>query len=68
MQILDNEAPELYRDAMEASNSTCQQVWQNNHKINITERETRRHKENFIRMLIGIDTKFPMYMWDHLIQ
>ena len=62
MHILDNEAPEIYRDDMEASNSKCQLVPPNDHRRNVAERVIRTHKENFIRTIIGIDAKFPMYM------
>ena len=67
MHILDNEAPALCRDAIEASNSKYQLVLPNNHRRNSAERAIRKHKEHFIRMLIGIDTNFLMPMWDYLI-
>ena len=68
MHVLDNEAPELHRDAIEASNSTYQLVPPNSLRRNIAERAIRRCKENLKRILIGIDAKFQMSMWDHLIQ
>ena len=68
MHILNNETPELHRDAIEALNSKCQLVPPNTHRINIAERAIRTCKEHFIRILIDIDAKFPMSMWYHLIQ
>ena len=67
MHILDNEAPQLHRDAIENANSKYQLVPPHNHRRNIAERAIRTYKEHLIRMLIGIDAKFPMSMWDHLI-
>ena len=63
MHVLDNEAPELHRDTIEVSNSHYQLVPPNNHRRNASERAIRKHKEHFIRMLVGIDVKFLMSMW-----
>ena len=52
MYVFDNEAPELHRDAIEASNSKYQLVTPNNHRRDVFERAIRTCKENFIRMLI----------------
>ena len=60
--------PKLHRDAIEVSNSKYKLVPPNNHRRKILERAIRKCKENFIRILIGIDAKFLMSMWDHLIQ
>ena len=68
MHVLDNEAPESHRDAIEASNSMHQLVPPNNHRHNASERAIMACKENFIRILIRIDVKFTMSMWDHLIE
>ena len=68
MHVLDNEAPKLHRDDVEASNSKCQLVPPNNHRRNVAERAIRTHKEHSIRVLIGIDTTFHMSMWDHRIK
>ena len=67
MHVLDNEAPELCRDAVEASNSKHQLVPPNDHRRNVAERAIRMHKQHFIRMTMGVDAKFPISMWDHLI-
>ena len=66
--MLDNKAPELCRDAIEALNSKCQMVPPNNHRRNVGKRAISTCKENLIRMLIGIYDNFLMSMWDHLIE
>ena len=68
MHVLDNEVPELHRDSIEASSSKYQLMPPSNHRSKIAERAIRTCKDHFIRMLMGIAAKFPMYMWDHLIQ
>ena len=67
MHVLNNEAQQLYRDAIENAKSKYQLVPPHNYQRNIAKRSIRTYKEHFIRILIGIDTKFPMSMWDHLI-
>ena len=68
VHALDSEAPESRGDAIEASNSHYQLVPCNNHRRNASERTIWTCKEHFIRTLVGIDVKFLISMWDHLIE
>ena len=68
MHVLDNESHELHRDDSEASNSKYQLVPLDSHRRNVAERSMRIHKEYSIRMLIVIDVKFSISMWDYLIK
>ena len=68
LHMLDNEAPEMYRDAIEAERCTYQLVSPNNHRRNAAERAIRTFKEHFLRIIAGIDESYPMSMWDHLLQ
>ena len=63
LHILDNEAPEINRYAIEESGSKHQMELPN-----AAERYVHTFKENFLRVLASADEKFPMPMWDHIIQ
>ena len=68
IHVLDNKAPELHVDTIEASNSKYQLVPPNNHRCDYSKRAIRTCKENFMRTLIGIYVKFPMSMWNYPIE
>ena len=68
MHVLDNEAPELHKDATEHSKCSYQLVPPNDHRRNASERAIRTFKEHFLRILTGLHKQFPLSMWDHLIE
>ena len=67
LHILDNEAPEMHRDAIAKECCAYQLVSPHVHRRNAAERATRTFKEHFLRVLAGVDDSFPMSMWDHLL-
>ena len=68
LHVLENEASHLCKEDIDESNSQYQLVPPNNHRHNEAERAIRTFKEHFIRVLAGEDAKFPMSMWDHLLE
>ena len=68
LHVLDNEAPELHRDAIEQEQCTYQLVPPNVHRRNAAERAIRTFKDHFLRILVGVDKSFPMSMWDLLLE
>ena len=68
MHVLDNEDQELYKDAIESSGLKYQMVPPNVHRRNSVERAIHTFREHFLRVLAGVDPKFPMLIWDHLIK
>ena len=67
LHTLDNESPEMHKDDIEASDSKHQMAPTNSHTRNASERTARTFKKCFLRGLAGLDEKFPMSMWGHLI-
>ena len=67
LHILDNEASNLYKEAIEKEQCTYQLVPPNNHRRNAAERAIRTFKDHFLRIIAGVAPTFPMSMWDHLL-
>jgi hypothetical protein len=66
MHILDNEASEAFKTEIK-KNCNLQLVPSDTHRRNLAERATQTFKCHFIEILAGIDSLFPMSLWDPLV-
>ena len=66
--MLDNEAPDLHKDAIAEGDSKYQIILPNNHRSNDADQAIRTFKEDFLCILIRVDAKIIIPMWDHLIE
>jgi hypothetical protein len=66
-QILDNEAPRAYLDAIEAQGLDWELVPPNNHRRCIAERGIQTAKGHIIANLLGCDESFPAQEWHRLL-
>ena len=67
-QILDNKASKDYRHTITHDwKATYQLVPPDVHHANAAERAIQTFKAHFLRILAGIDTSFPNYLWDKLL-
>jgi hypothetical protein len=65
---LDNESSVLLTDYCKLENIYIQYVPPGNHRANAAERAIRTWKNHFIAIMCGLDNKFPLVLWDELIQ
>ena len=68
MHVLDNEAPDLCRDAIEETNSKCQLVPRHFHGRSTADRSARTFNQHFLRVITSVCQSFPMSMRDKLIE
>ena len=66
--VLENEGPELHKDAIGESKCSYQLVPPNNNHRNTAERAIRTFKKYFLRTLSGLHKKFPVSIWGYLIE
>ena len=66
-QVLDDEASQAYKDAIQESGTTYQPVPPGDYWIDISKKTIQTHKDHFIGVLSGIAETFPMYLWYQLI-
>jgi hypothetical protein len=66
MHILDNKALIAFKAAIR-QNWDLQLVLPDTHCHNLTERVIQIFKSHFILILAGVDSSFPMYLWDRLL-
>jgi hypothetical protein len=66
MHILDNEASEAFKTVIK-KNCNLQLVPPDTHCRNLAERAIQTFKSHFIAILAGVDSLFPMSLWDCLV-
>jgi hypothetical protein len=66
MHILDNEASEAFKTEIQ-KNCNLQLVPPDTHRKNLAERAIQTFKSHFIAILAGVDSSFPMSLWDRLV-
>ena len=66
MHIIDNEASQDFKAEIR-KNCTLQMVPPDTHGRNLAERAIQTFKSHFIAILAGVDSNFPMQLWDRLI-
>jgi hypothetical protein len=68
LQILDNKASAAYKEAITFKwNAKFQLVPLDMHCQNWAERAIRTFKDLFLAILAGVDSAFPLYLWDLLL-
>ena len=67
-EILDNECSGDLIRMMTKNNINFQLVPPHLHQANAAERAIRTWKNHFIAILCGLDPKFPLQLWDRLIE
>ena len=65
--ILDNEASEDYLQAIERSGIKYEKVLLNIHWRNMAEKAISMFKDHFQAIMVGVDSTFPMHLWDRLL-
>ena len=60
--ILDNEASAAYTALMEGNGMVWEFVPPGQLKRNIAERAIQKAKDNFVAILVGVSTTFPMHL------
>ena len=66
-QILDNQASELYKDAIRASGMTYQLVPPDDHWHNMAKKTIQTSKDHFVGVLSGCTASMPIHLWCQLI-
>jgi hypothetical protein len=66
MHIIDNKASQDFKVEIR-KNCTLQMVPPDTHRHNLAERAIQTFKSHFIAILAGVDSNFPMQLWDRLI-
>jgi hypothetical protein len=66
MHILDNERSEAFKTETK-KNCNLQLIPPDTHRRNLAERAIQTFKSHFIVILAGVDSLFPMSLWDPLV-
>ncbi len=64
---LDNKALATFKECIKANRMTHILVPPVNHRRNLAERAIQMFKHHFIAILSGVDDKFPLSLWCHLL-
>jgi hypothetical protein len=64
---LDNEASTAFKECIRDNRMTHELVPPSNQRRNLAERAIQTFKHRFISILSGVDNKFPLSLWCHLI-
>jgi hypothetical protein len=65
---LDNECSENFKTCIKKNRMTWELVPPNCHQRNMAERAIQTFKNHFVAILSGVDDKFPLSLWCHLVQ
>ncbi len=65
---LDNKASEAFKQCIKEQQMTCKLVPPGNHQLNQAERAIQTFKAQFISIFAGINDKFPLSLWCHLLE
>jgi hypothetical protein len=66
MHILDNKASAAFKSEIK-TNCNLQLVPQDTHQQNLAEKAIQTFKNHFIAILAGVDTTFPINLWDFCV-
>ncbi len=64
---LDNKALATFKECIKANGMTHESAPPRNHRRNLVERAFQTFKHHFISILSGVDGKFPLSLWCHLL-
>ena len=67
-QVLDNECSAAMKECIRANNMEYELVPPGQHRRNQAERAIQTFKAHFISILAGVDDKFPLSLWCHLLE
>ncbi len=65
---LDNKASDAFKQCIQEQQMTYELVPPGNHQCNQAERAVQMFKVLFISILAGINNKFPLSLWCHLLE
>ena len=65
---LDNEASKAFKEKIRENGMEHKLVPPGNHRRNQAERAIQTFKAHFISILAGVDDKFPLSLWCHLLE
>jgi hypothetical protein len=65
---LDNKALEAFKQCIQEQQMKYELVPPGNHQCNQAERAIQTFKAHFISILAGVDNKFPLSLWCHLLE
>jgi hypothetical protein len=65
---LDNEASDALKQYIRQQQIQFELVPPGNHRHNQAERAIQNFKAHFIAILAGVDDKFPLSLWCHLLE
>jgi hypothetical protein len=65
--VLDNKAPEDFKQAIRENGCTVELVPPDMHRQNVAERAIQTWKGHYISILSGVSDDFPIQEWDELI-
>jgi hypothetical protein len=65
---LDNKASTAFKECIRENVMTHKLVSPGNHRRNLAERVIQMFKHHFISILSGVDNKFPLSLWCHLLR
>ena len=65
---MDNEASEALKQCIRQKGIEVKLVPPGNHRRNIAERAIQTFKAHFIAILAGVDDRFPLSLWCHLLE
>jgi hypothetical protein len=66
--MLDNEASDAFKQYIRQQQIQFELVPPGNHRRNQAERTIQTFKAHFISILAGVDDKFPLSLWCHLLE
>ena len=68
LHILDNECSKAFKQLIGENKMTHELVPPGNHRRNQAEQAIQTFKAHFIAILAGVDDKFPLSLWCHLLE
>ena len=66
-QVLDNECSAAMKECIQENNMEYELIPPGQHRQNQAERAIQTFKAHFISILAGVDDKFPLSLWCHLL-
>ena len=67
-QVVDNKSSAAMKECIKHSNIEYKLVPPGQHRRNQAERTIQTFKAHFISILAGVDDKFPLSLWCHLLE
>ena len=67
-QVLDNECSTAMKACIKSNGMTYELVPPGQHRRNQAERAIQTFKSHFISILAGVNNKFPLSLWCHLLE